>query len=334
MTEPGNVSNPDRNGRLGTPLTTPVAASPAKAPSTLAIPAVQAIPGRNAAGNMLALSPQRHSAQTLLPQSPAGKPALTAYQQAFQKQLESTPPPKITPNAKLDGPLEPLSKSNPPPALEIPWKGPAPKPTPAERQAYRQLDANRREHFAQELKQDPITSKALAPEGWAKLSPDQRMHVIERVAKIQGQVFRFTPAPMKINDKDQVKAEKNGQFGAYSDEKGPENGTIQVEKWVFGQKEAKGVLDTVIHEQFHAMQHQKNRDAHEGILPKVHPLSKRTQVWRHDGQHYHEAPDGKDPGDKKQTAYCGGAQEKYAWEAAGDMMLKLGYPPNKVDKCM
>jgi hypothetical protein len=159
------------------------------------------------------------------------------------------------------------------------------------------FDRGRREALVDRLKNDAALSGAL--QRWGALTPDQRLSALRQVASHMGEVYRFTPAPMRP-----VKLPAD-ESGAYDDVRR----RVELSTRELASKDPRDILDTVIHEQLHAYQHQKVLQRRQGQLPEGSALRRQAMVWGHNDDRYI-------PADRDETAYRKQPVEAHAYANA------------------
>jgi hypothetical protein len=159
------------------------------------------------------------------------------------------------------------------------------------------FDRGRREALVDRLKNDAALSGAL--QRWGSLTPDQRLSALRQVTAHMGEVYRFTPAPMRP-----VKL-PDDESGAYDDA----TRRIELATRELASKDPRAIVDTVIHEQLHAYQHQKVLQRRQGQLPGGSSLRRQAMVWGHNDDRYI-------PADRDETAYRKQPLEAHAYANA------------------
>lgn len=228
---------------------------------------------------------------------------------AFRR-LAADPPPIAAPTPPPDEPLEPVSAPAPP-LSAMPWVGPAPIPAAAETAAWERLEAARTGRLVAAAATDPLVLAALA--AWPDLADAERLQAATRLAALEGRVFRFTPAPMTVSE-ELVETDEDEDFGAYDDE---DTRAIELAAFVIARDDPRDFLDTVVHEQLHAYQHQKEHDAATGRLPADHPLAPEARAWHFNAEHYTAFEDG-------EAAYAAQPVEAHAFATAARVLEGLG----------
>ena len=108
------------------------------------------------------------------------------------------------------------------------------------------IEAHQQRLLAEAIKGDAAIMAGL--QAWGSLPEARKLDVLRRIAALEGQAFGFTPAPMTLDRK-----AKQGDYGAYDSE----TRKIELGAWGLKDKDPRDLVDTVIHEQLHALQHQR-----------------------------------------------------------------------------
>lgn len=161
------------------------------------------------------------------------------------------------------------------------------------------IEMHQQRLLADAIKADAPIMEAL--KNWGSLPEAQKLGVLRRIAALEGQAFGFTPAPMTLDRK-----AKKGDYGAYDGE----TRKIELGAWGLKDKDPRDLVDTVIHEQLHALQHQRYTAMAAGAIAKSNPQNAQARVWLYNNNHYHEY-------DKGPKAYRQQPLEAHAWDGAG-----------------
>jgi|GEM_PF-2584165 len=148
--------------------------------------------------------------------------------------------------AQLEGPLPPAP---PAPATATDWKS---------------RDQANRQALIKTLRADSAVMGNLA--AWKKLPPEQKLKLGERVSAIQASIYGFKPATLRFED------------GPYRGNFNPGNGgtiTIGPKSMVSAQE----FLNTVVHEQAHALQWEKGNLAVTKKLDPKDPYAGIANAW-------------------------------------------------------
>jgi hypothetical protein len=148
---------------------------------------------------------------------------------------------------------------------------------------------------------------------WGSQTEAQKLDVLRRVAALEGQAFHFTPAPMTLDRK-----AEQGDYGAYDSE----TRKIELGAWGFRDQNPRDLLDTVIHEQLHALQHQRYTAMHAGRINPHNPQHAQAREWLYNNDHYHAFENGA-------KAYRHQPLEAHAWDGAGAVMEALFGPAER-----
>jgi hypothetical protein len=153
--------------------------------------------------------------------------------------------------------------SEPLPALPGPAKGPDAQ----------QNDLQNRAEAIKAIRQDPALQAALA--NWNALSNDVRLQAGQRMSAIMGKVYGFKPFDVEIDPS--LRPPTQGYFSP---------GTNQLALSPSILSNPQEFVNTVTHEQAHAYQHEKARDASSGRLPASDPLYATARAWGQNFSNY------------------------------------------------
>jgi len=181
---------------------------------------------------------------------------------------------------------------------DLKWHGKQPHLTAHEKKDIAALEARQQKLLASMIKDDPQIMGALHT--WKHQSKDQKLAVLRRIAALEGQVFHFTPAPMTLDPKKQ-----KGDYGAYDGDARK----IELGSWGLKDPNPRELVDTVVHEQLHALQHQRYTAWAAGRLERHNPQAAQAQTWLYNNVHYHEF-------EKGPKAYREQPVEAHAWNGA------------------
>ncbi|MDB5100076.1 MAG: hypothetical protein JWM80_4497 [Cyanobacteria bacterium RYN_339] len=182
---------------------------------------------------------------------------------------------------------------------DLKLKGDKPKLTDKQRLDLTSLEANQQRMVVGEIKADATIMAAL--QDWGSRTEAQKLAVLRRIAALEGQVYHFTPAPMTL-DRTMAK----GDYGAYDGDAR----TITLGAWGLADREPRELVDTVIHEQLHALQHQRYTAMKAGKIAPHNPLNAQAREWLYNSNHYHAFEQGP-------KAYRQQPVEAHAWDGAG-----------------
>lgn len=174
-----------------------------------------------------------------------------------------------------------------------------PLPSVPKSQDWQTRDLACREALIQTLRQDEAVIKGLR--AWPRLPQDLRMQLGERISAIQGGIYGFHPRPLGLED-------------------GPYRGGFQAgsnQPITFGPKSmvsAAEFLNTLVHEQTHAMQWEKGDAASRKKLDPADPYTAIANTWYDNFFDYHTPSKGV-------RAYREQPVEKHAY-ATGDAVAE------------
>lgn len=140
-------------------------------------------------------------------------------------------------------------------------------PGPAAGSSWSQNDLKNRAEVTKALRADPGVQAAL--QNWNQLSESDRMQAAQRMSAIMGEVYGFTPFNVGI-DRSLQGTSTQGYFS-------PSQNKIAISPSLL--QNPREFVNTVIHEQAHAYQHEKAQAASRGTMSPNDPLYQTARTW-------------------------------------------------------
>lgn len=247
----------------------------------------------------MAVSTREDRLSTSIDKSRAG--TITAPQRAAS--VKAPPPPPAVKSALAGDRLGLSPQLRQLESLKLLLESPLPPAPPLPKNAdWSTLDRAGRTALIQTLRQDEAVMTGLRT--WQKLPQDMRLQLGARISAIQGQSYGFQPRALSFED---------GPYrGGFQAGKGPI--TIGPKSMV----SASEFLNTVVHEQTHALQWEKGDALSRKKLPPGDPYAAMAMTWYDNFFDYHVPSKGV-------RAYRDQPVERHAF-ATGDEVSKAVLP--------